>query len=89
MNKLTLCDFEGSTVYFGSKGKLPNQSAYLINLSHVHKGASYVNGSTIWIHPKPNVSAPSNVTRDSLIANGWKEVVPYSGAMEVERLKGK
>jgi hypothetical protein len=34
------------------------------------------------------VAAPDTVVRDSLILNGWKEVVPYSGAMEVERLKG-
>ena len=30
--------FEGSTVYFGSGGKVPGQSAYLVMLSHVHKG---------------------------------------------------
>jgi hypothetical protein len=81
--------FAGSAVYFGSGGKVPGQSAYLLNLSHVHKGASYVNGATVWIHADPNVKAPTNVTRDSLIANGWKEVVPYTGAQEVERLRGK
>jgi hypothetical protein len=81
--------FAGSAVYFGSGGKLPGQSAYLLNLSHVHKGASYVNGATVWVHPNPNIAAPVNVTRDSLITNGWKEVVPYTGAMEVERLRGK
>jgi hypothetical protein len=81
--------FEGSAVYLGSGGKVPGQSAYLLNLSHVHKGASYVNGATVWVHPNPNVPAPTNVTRDSLIANGWKEVVPYSGAVEVERIRGR
>jgi hypothetical protein len=80
--------FEGSTVYFGPGGTSPGQSAYLLVLSHVHKGASYTNGGTVWIHPNPNVAAPQTVTRDSLILNGWKEVVPYSGAMEVDRLKG-
>ena len=80
--------FEGSTVYFGNGGAVPGQSAYLINLSHIHKGASYVNGATIWMHPDPNVAAPETVVRDSLIKNGWKEVVPYSGAMEVDRIRG-
>ncbi len=80
--------FEGSTVYFGSGGKNEGQSAYLIMLSHVHKGASYTDGATIWVHPDPNVPPPTTIKRDSLIVNGWLEVVPYSGAMEVERLKG-
>ncbi len=81
--------FEGSTVYFGSGGKIPGQSAYLVMLSHVHKGASYTNGATIWLHSDPDVPTPETVTRDSLIVNGWKEVVPYNGAMEVDRLQGE
>ena len=80
--------FEGSAVYFGSGGTVPGQSAYLVMLSHVHKGASFANGATIWVHPDPNAPPPETVVRDSLILNGWKEVVPYSGAMEVDRLKG-
>lgn len=80
--------FEGSTVYHGSGGKLPGQRAWLLMLSHVHKGASYADGATIWVHPDPDAPAPQTVKRDSLIVNGWKEVVPYSGAMEVERLQG-
>jgi len=79
---------DGSAVYFGSGGSLEDQSAYLLVLSHVHKGASYTDGAQIWIHDDTNVTAPAPVTRDSLIVNGWKEVVPYSGAMEVERLRG-
>ena len=80
--------FEGSTVYHGSGGTYPGQSAYLLMLSHVHKGASYTDGATIWVHPDPDAPAPSTIKRDSLIVNGWREVVPYSGAMEVERLQG-
>lgn len=80
--------FEGSAVYFGSSGSLPGQSAYLLSLSHVHKGAAYADGAAIWLHADTNAAAPETVKRDSLIANGWQEVVPYSGAMEVERLKG-
>ena len=80
--------FEGSAVYFGSGGQLTDQSAYLLVLSHVHKGASYANGATIWVHDDADVVSPDTVTRDSLIRNGWREVVPYSGAMEVERIRG-
>ena len=80
--------FEGSTVYFGSGGKLPGQSAYLVMLSHVHKGAIWANGETIWVHSNVNAPSPPTIKRDSLIVNGWKEVVPYSGAMEVDRLRG-
>ena len=81
--------FEGSTVYFGTGGTLPDQSAYLVMLSHVHKGAIWANGEFIWVHPDVNVPSPPTITRDSLIFNGWKEVVPYNGAMEVDRLKGE
>lgn len=80
--------FEGSAVYHGSGGSVPGQSAYLIMLSHVHKGATYADGATIWVHEDANAPAPDTIKRDSLIVNGWREVVPYSGAMEVERLKG-
>jgi hypothetical protein len=79
--------FEGSAVYFGSGGEIDGQSAYLLALSHVHKGASYTDGATIWVHDDANVAAPETVKRDSLIVHGWKEVVPYSGAMEIERLR--
>jgi hypothetical protein len=80
--------FEGSTVYHGAGGTVAGQGAYLLVLSHVHKGASYADGATMWLHPDPNAPAPTTIKTDSLIVNGWKEIVPYSGAMEVERLKG-
>jgi hypothetical protein len=86
--KVASFSFEGSTVYHGSGGTIPGQSAYLIMLSHVHKGASYADGSTIWVHSDANAPPPSIIKRDSLIIHGWREVVPYSGAMEVERLRG-
>ncbi|MEM9209692.1 MAG: hypothetical protein AAGA61_10620, partial [Pseudomonadota bacterium] len=79
--------FEGATVYFGNGGQIPGQSAYLLALVHVHKGASFANGSQIWIHEDANIDMPTTVKRDSLILNGWKEVMAYSGAMEVERLQ--
>ena len=80
--------FEGVTVYFGDQGTLPDQSAYLLVLTHAHKGASYSNGGRIWFHPDANVAMPATLKQDSLIVNGWREILPYSGAMEVERLKG-
>jgi len=79
--------FEGATVYFGSGGELPGQSAYLLVLSHVHKGASYANAAKIWVHPDACVEMPETVKRDSLIVNGWKEVVPYRGEQEADRLR--
>lgn len=80
--------FEGSTVYYGAGGSVPGQSAYLLVLSHQHKGASYADGAAMWLHPDPNAPAPVTIKTDSLIVNGWKEIVPYNGATEVERLKG-
>jgi hypothetical protein len=80
--------FEGSTVYYGSGGMVPGQGAYLLVLSHVHKGASYADGATMWIHRDPKARPPTTIKTDSLIVNGWKEIIPYSGAVEVERLKG-
>jgi hypothetical protein len=80
--------FEGSTVYFGAGGDVPGQGAYLLVLSHVHKGASYADGAQMWLHPDPNAPPPTTIKTDSLIVNGWKEIIPYSGATEVERLKG-
>lgn len=81
--------FDGATAYFGKGGKIAGQGAYLLILSHAHKGASYVNQSVVWLHPDPNVSAPDTVVRDSLIRNGWREIVPYSGDSEVRRLGRK
>jgi hypothetical protein len=86
--RIAAFSFEGSTVYYGAGGDVPGQGAYLLVLSHMHKGASYANGATMWLHPNPDAPAPTTIKTDSLIVNGWKEIVPYSGAMEVERLRG-
>lgn len=86
--RIAAFSFEGSTVYYGAGGGVPGQGAYLLVLSHVHKGASYADGAQMWLHPDPNAPAPTTIKTDSLIVNGWKEIIPYSGAMEVERLKG-
>jgi hypothetical protein len=80
--------FEGSTVYFGGGGQVPGQSAYLLVLSHVHKGASYADAATMWVHPDPQAPPPATIKTDSLIVNGWREIIPYLGSNEVERLRG-
>ena len=80
--------FEGSTVYYGGGGRVERQSAYLLVLSHVHKGASYADGATMWVHADPKAPAPDTIKTDSLIVNGWREIIPYLGSTEVERLRG-
>ncbi|HLF12519.1 MAG TPA: hypothetical protein VJA26_15060 [Gammaproteobacteria bacterium] len=86
--RIAAFSFEGSSVYYGAGGQVEGQGAYLLVLSHVHKGASYADGATMWIHRDPNAPPPTTIKTDSLIVNGWKEIIPYSGAVEVRRLKG-
>lgn len=81
--------FDGATVYFGNRGRVPGQGAYLLILSHAHKGASYTDQSAVWRHSDPNAPAPDTIVRDSLIRNGWREIVPYSGETELRRLGRK
>jgi hypothetical protein len=81
--------FDGATAYFGNNGKVGGQGAYLLILSHAHKGASYVNQSIVWRHPDPRAAPPDTIIRDSLIRNGWREIVPYSGDSELRRLGRK
>jgi hypothetical protein len=80
---------DGATVYFGNNGRVEGQAAYLLVISHRHKGASYSNQSTVWISRNPRAAAPETVNIDSLVRNGWKQVVPYTGAAEVQRLRGQ
>jgi hypothetical protein len=86
---ITSYALDGATVYFGNGGKVPGQSAYLLVISHLHKGATFTNQSIVWVHPNANVAAPETVNLDSLVRNGWKQVVKYSGADEVKRLRGE
>lgn len=79
---------EGNAVYYGHGGQVEGQSAYLLVLTHVHKGASYADGAQMWVHKDVNAPVPTVTKTDSLIVKGWKEIIPYSGAVEVERLKG-
>ncbi len=80
---------DGATVYFGNNGRVEGQAAYLLVISHRHQGASYSNQSTVWISRDPRAAAPETVNIDSLVRNGWQQVVPYTGAQEVQRLRGE
>ena len=85
--RVTTYSFEGSTVYHGHGGSADRQSAYLVVLSHAHKGASFSSGGSIWMNADANAPAPNEVVRDSLIRKGWKQVVAYSGEMERKRIR--
>jgi hypothetical protein len=43
----------------------------------------------IWWNAKNHVEMPQSGFRDQLILQGWREVVPYSGDLEVKRLFGE
>ncbi|MCQ6255227.1 DUF6162 family protein [Pseudomonas sp. Q11] len=79
---------QGATVYYGSGGSVPGQSAYLLVIGHAHAGVMWANQATIWIHPNPNAPYPSIVKAESLVGDGWRQVIPYDGTSEIERVKG-
>ncbi len=79
---------QGATYYHGAGGTVPGQSSYLLLMGHIHAGMLASNQNTIWVHDDPNVPYPEIVRRDSLIRAGWKQVITYSGADELERLRG-
>lgn len=79
---------QGATVYYGSGGHAPGQSAYLLIIGHAHAGVMWNNQATIWVHRNPNAPYPDIVKPESLVGEGWRQVIPYDGASEVERVKG-
>ena len=79
---------QGATVYYGTGGRVPGQSAYLLVIGHAHAGVMWTNQSTIWLHLDPNAAYPSVVRPDALVSKGWRQVIPYNGASELERVKG-
>ena len=81
-------EMQGSTMYLGTDGSLPNQGSFLLVIGHVHAGITNNNAIQIWWHAANHVEMPESGFRDGLILAGWKEVVPYSGAEEVERIYG-
>jgi hypothetical protein len=81
-------EMQGSTMYLGTDGRLPGQGSFLLVIGHVHAGFTNNNAILIWWNEKNHVEMPPSGFRDGLILQGWKEVVPYSGAQEVERIFG-
>lgn len=81
-------EMQGSTMYLGTDGKLPGQGSFLLVIGHVHAGFTNNNAIQIWWNARNHVEMPESGFRDQLILQGWREVVPYSGDLEVKRLFG-
>ncbi len=79
---------QGAAVYYGSGGRLPGQSAYLLVIGHAHAGVMWANQATIWVHRDPNAPYPGIVKPESLVGKGWRQVIAYDGNSEIERVKG-
>ncbi len=79
---------QGAAVYYGTGGRLPGQSAYLLVIGHAHAGVMWANQATIWVHPNPNAPYPGIVKPEALVSKGWRQVIAYDGASEIERVKG-
>jgi hypothetical protein len=47
----------------------------------------WANQATIWIHPDALAPYPEIVKPEALVAKGWRQVIAYNGASEVERIK--
>jgi len=79
---------QGAASYYGAGGKLPGQSAFLVVIGHAHSGVYWINQGTIWVHENPNAPFPKLTKTEALIQEGWRQVIPYSGATEFQRLRG-
>ena len=81
-------EMQGSTMYLGTDGRLPKQGSFLLVIGHVHAGFTNNNAIVIWWNARTHVEMPVSGFRDRLILQGWREVVPYSGKAEVNRIAG-
>jgi hypothetical protein len=81
-------EMQGSTMYLGTDGRLSGQGSFLLIIGHVHAGFTNNNAIAIWWNAKNHVEMPESGFRDQLILQGWREVVVYSGDLEVKRLFG-
>jgi hypothetical protein len=81
-------EMQGSTMYLGTDGKAPGQGSFLLIIGHVHAGFTNNNAIVIWWNKANHVVMPESGYRDQLILQGWREVVPHSGANEVKRIFG-
>jgi hypothetical protein len=76
-------------MYLGTDGTLPDQGSFLLVIGHVHAGFQNNNSIVIWWTPDNHAEMPVSGFQDGLIIAGWKQVVPYSGGQEVERIFGE
>ncbi|MEO6081435.1 MAG: hypothetical protein ABIQ86_16940 [Steroidobacteraceae bacterium] len=81
-------EMQGSTMYLGTDGTQPQQGSFLLVIGHVHAGFRNTNSIFIWWSPKNHAAMPQSGFRDGLILQGWREVVPNTGAQEVKRIFG-
>ena len=81
-------EMQGSTMYLGTDGNVAGQGSFLLVIGHVHAGFTNNNAIAIWWNAKNHVEMPQSGFKDQLILSGWREVVPYSGDLEVKRLFG-
>jgi hypothetical protein len=81
-------EMQGSTMYLGTDGTQPKQGSFLLVVGHTHAGVQNKNVISIWWNSKNHVVMPQSGFRDGLILQGWREVVPHSGAQEVKRIFG-
>ncbi len=77
---------QGLTLYHGSGGTIENQGAFLLVIDHKHAGSAQIMATNIWWHPDRNAPVPETSKVASLVLHGWKQVIPYQGRDELERL---
>jgi hypothetical protein len=82
-------EMQGSTMYLGTDGTLPDQGSFLLVIGHVHAGFQNNNSIVIWWTAANHAEMPVSGFQDGLILAGWKQVVPYSGDQEVDRIFGE
>lgn len=81
-------EMQGSVMYLGTGGGIDGQGSFLLVIGHVHAGFMNNNSIVIWWNQKNTVEMPRSGYPDSLILQGWREVVPHSGAREMRRIFG-
>lgn len=81
-------EMQGSVMYLGTGGSREGQGSFLLVIGHVHAGLMNNNSIVIWWNPGNRVQMPQSGFRDGLILQGWREVVPHSGAQEYRRIFG-
>lgn len=82
-------EMQGSIMYLGTDGSLPEQGSFLLIIGHVHAGITNNNSMQVWYHNSRSIDMPNTGFQDTLILEDWKLVIPYSGAEEVDRIYGE